>query len=40
MIGAAITDLTNERGIEAALELIRELVGEIELALAAPRRAN
>ncbi len=38
MIGAGITDLTNERGVYAALELLRELVGEIERA--APRRAN
>jgi hypothetical protein len=38
MIGAGITDLTNERGVNAALELLRELVGDIERA--APRRAN
>jgi hypothetical protein len=38
MIGAGITDLTNERGVEAALELLRELVSDIEGA--APRRAN
>jgi hypothetical protein len=38
MIGAGITDLTNERGVDAALELLRELVGDIERA--APRRAN
>ena len=38
MIGAGITDLTNERGVEAALELLRDLVGDIERAAA--RRAN
>lgn len=38
MIGVGITDLTNERGVEAALELLRELVGEIERAAA--RRTN
>jgi hypothetical protein len=38
MIGAGITGLTNERGVDAALELLRELVGDIERA--APRRAN
>ncbi len=30
MIGAGITDLTNERGVQAALDLLRELVEEIE----------
>jgi hypothetical protein len=30
MIGSGITDLTNERGVEATLEVLRELVGEIE----------
>ncbi len=38
MIGAGITDLTNDRGVAATLELLRELVGEIEKA--APRQAN
>ena len=38
MIGAGITDLTNERGVEAALELLRDLVSDIERAAA--RRAN
>jgi hypothetical protein len=38
MIGAGITDLTNERGVAAVLELLRELVGDIEKA--APRQAN
>jgi hypothetical protein len=38
MIGAGITDLTNERGVEAALELLRDLVGDIERGAA--RRAN
>jgi hypothetical protein len=38
MIGAGITDLTNDRGVDAALELLRELVGDIERA--ALRRAH
>jgi hypothetical protein len=38
MIGAGITDLTNERGVEAALELLRDLVSDIERGAA--RRAN
>ncbi len=38
MIGGVASDLINERGVEAALELLRELLGEIEQA--APRRAN
>ena len=38
MIGAGITDLTNERSIEAARELLPERVSDIEEA--APRRAN
>ncbi len=32
MIGAGITDLTNERGINSALEVLRRLVEEIEQA--------
>ncbi len=32
MIGTGITDLTNERGVQAALKLLRELVEEIEQA--------
>jgi hypothetical protein len=45
MIGAGITDLANERGIGAALELLRELVSDIETAVAwrttqKPRRRN
>jgi hypothetical protein len=38
MIGAGVADLTNERGVEAVLELLRELVSDIEQA--APRRTN
>lgn len=38
MVGAGITDLTNERGVASALQLLRELVTEIESA--APRQAN
>jgi hypothetical protein len=38
MIGAGITDLINERGAEAALDMLRELVRNIELAAA--KRAN
>jgi hypothetical protein len=38
MIGAGITDLINERGVEAALDLVRELVRSIEVAAA--KRAN
>jgi hypothetical protein len=30
MIGAGITDLTNERGVSAALEVLRGLLEEIE----------
>jgi hypothetical protein len=30
MIGAGITDLANERGVQAALDVLRELVQEIE----------
>jgi hypothetical protein len=32
MIGAGITDLTNERGVNSALEVLRRLVEEIEQA--------
>ncbi len=32
MIGTGITDLTNERGINAALDVLRELLEEIEQA--------
>jgi hypothetical protein len=32
MIGTGITDLTNERGLNAALDVLRELVDEIEQA--------
>ncbi len=38
MIGAGITDLTNERGVASALDLLRELVQDIERA--APRQAH
>ena len=38
MIGAGITDLTNERGVDATLELLRELVSDIERA--ALKRSN
>ncbi len=38
MIGAAITDLINERGAEATLDVLRELVRHIEVAAA--KRAN
>ena len=38
MIGAGITDLINERGLEAALDVMRELVSNIEVAAA--KRAN
>jgi hypothetical protein len=30
MIGTGITDLTNERGVQATLDLLRELVQKIE----------
>ena len=30
MIGAAITDLVNERGVDAALDLLRDFANEIE----------
>jgi hypothetical protein len=30
MIGSGITDLTNVRGVDATLQVLRELVGEIE----------
>jgi hypothetical protein len=30
MIGAGITDLTDERGADAALQLLREIAAEIE----------
>jgi hypothetical protein len=39
MIGAGVADLTNERGVDATLELLRELVSNIEQA-AATRRTN
>jgi hypothetical protein len=32
MIGTGITDLTNERGVDAALDVLRELVEEMEQA--------
>jgi hypothetical protein len=32
MVGAGLTDLTNERGVKAALQLLRNLVEEIEQA--------
>jgi hypothetical protein len=32
MIGAGITDLANERGVDDALRVLRELVDEVELA--------
>jgi hypothetical protein len=38
MIGAGIADLTNERGVRAVLDLLRELVEDIESAV--PRQAN
>jgi hypothetical protein len=38
MIGAGVTELINDRGVEAALEVLRELVSEIERT--ALRRAN
>lgn len=38
MIGAGVTELINDRGVEAALEVLRELVSEIERT--ASRRAN
>jgi len=38
MIGAGITDLVNERGVDAALDVVRELVRSIEAAAA--KRSN
>jgi hypothetical protein len=38
MIGSGITDLTNVRGVDAALDVLRRLVGEIEEA--ARKRPN